>query len=80
MCGKTGWCKCKKSNDFHPDNLQNNREKFLKRLRDRAKAEKLQHERLLTRPKRDLGESSKKANENPTEQVTDSSTEEEDEV
>ena len=79
MCGKAGWCKCKKSNEFHPDNLEKNREKFRKRLRDRAKAEKLQHERLLTRPKRDQ-ESSKKANENPTEQVTDSSTEEEDEV
>ena len=77
MCGKTGWCKCKKSNDFHPENLENNREKFLKRLRDRAKAEKLQHKR--SRPKRDQ-KSSKKANENPTEQVTDSSTEEEDEV
>ena len=43
------------------------------------KAEKLQNERLLTRPKRDQ-ESSKKANENPAEQVTDSSTEEENEV
>ena len=40
MCREAGWCKCKTSWAYHPDNLRKNLPKFKKRRSDLKKAQK----------------------------------------